>query len=58
MVDQWDMQLLWENRNVLLPIEIDEKSGSLQVVWHEIHNLDVSVEENQDAILISANDSM
>ncbi|KAI8309193.1 hypothetical protein K4K61_001967 [Colletotrichum sp. SAR11_59] len=41
MTDQWDMLSLWESRNVWLPIEIDEKSGSLKVVWHDVYDLDV-----------------
>ncbi|KAJ5004318.1 hypothetical protein K4K48_010152 [Colletotrichum sp. SAR 10_66] len=41
MADQWDMLSLWESRNVWLPIEIDEKSGSLKVVWHDVYDLDV-----------------
>ncbi|EQB49244.1 hypothetical protein CGLO_11446 [Colletotrichum gloeosporioides Cg-14] len=41
MADQWGMLSLWESRNVWLPIEIDEKSGSLKVVWHDVYDLDV-----------------
>ncbi|KAF4432930.1 hypothetical protein CFRS1_v007845 [Colletotrichum fructicola] len=41
MADQWDMLSLWESRNVCLPIEIDEKSGSLKLVWHDVYDLDV-----------------
>ncbi|TEA10513.1 hypothetical protein C8034_v009650 [Colletotrichum sidae] len=42
MADQWDMLTLWESRNVWLPIEIDEKQGSLKVVWHDVYDLDVT----------------
>ncbi|KAI8302888.1 hypothetical protein K4K59_000333 [Colletotrichum sp. SAR11_240] len=41
MADQWDMLSLSESRNVWLPIEIDEKSGSLKVVWRDVYDLDV-----------------
>lgn len=41
MADQWDLNSLWESRNVWLPIEINERDGSLKVVWHDIYDLDV-----------------
>lgn len=43
MADQWDMNSLWESRNVWLPIKIDDREGSLEVVWHDIYDLNVSV---------------
>ncbi|TPX14640.1 uncharacterized protein E0L32_005332 [Thyridium curvatum] len=45
MGDQWDMRSLWESRNVWLPIEINERDGSLKVVWHDIYDLDVKTGE-------------
>lgn len=41
MGDQWDLNSLWESRNVWLPIEIDERQGSLEVVWHDIYDLNM-----------------
>jgi hypothetical protein len=41
MLCQWDLNSLWESRNVWLPIEIDDREGSLQVVWHDIYDLNV-----------------
>lgn len=38
---QWDMLELWESRNVWLPIEVNEKEKSLDVVWHDIYDLNV-----------------
>ncbi|KAL4881672.1 glycosyl hydrolase [Aspergillus karnatakaensis] len=45
MADQWDLNSLWESRNVWLPIEIDEREGSLEVVWHDIYDLNVKTGE-------------
>ncbi|KAI8714906.1 Glycoside hydrolase family 43 [Fusarium sp. LHS14.1] len=45
MADQWDLLSLWESRNVWLPIEIDEDNRSLQVVWHDIYDLNVKTGE-------------
>ncbi|KAL2855274.1 glycosyl hydrolase [Aspergillus pseudodeflectus] len=45
MADQWDLNSLWESRNVWLPIEIDDREGSLQVVWHDIYDLNVKTGE-------------
>lgn len=41
MADQWDLNSLWDSRHVWLPIEIDEDEGSLEVLWHDVYNLDV-----------------
>ena len=41
MGDQWDTNSIWESRNVWLPIEIDERQGSLEVVWHDIYDLNL-----------------
>jgi hypothetical protein len=38
---QWDLNSLWESRNVWLPIEIDDREGSLEVLWHDIYDLNV-----------------
>ncbi|SPO01925.1 probable beta-glucanase [Cephalotrichum gorgonifer] len=45
MGDQWDSVSLWESRNVWLPIDIDEREGSLQVLWHDIFDLNVKTGE-------------
>ncbi|CAI4219745.1 unnamed protein product [Parascedosporium putredinis] len=45
MGDQWDSLSLWESRNVWLPIEINEEDGSLQVLWHDVYDLDVKTGE-------------
>ena len=41
MGDQWDTNSIWESRNVWLPIEIDERQSSLEVVWHDIYDLNL-----------------
>ncbi|KAH7123027.1 glycosyl hydrolase [Dactylonectria macrodidyma] len=41
MGDQWDSVSLWESRNVWLPLEIDENKKSIEVVWHDIYDLNV-----------------
>jgi hypothetical protein len=41
MGDQWDSNSLWESRNVWLPLEVDEERGSIEVLWHDIFDLDV-----------------
>ena len=38
---QWDLPSIWESRNVWLPIEINEEERSLEVVWHDIYDLNV-----------------
>ncbi|KNG86653.1 glycoside hydrolase family 43 [Aspergillus nomiae NRRL 13137] len=45
MADQWDMNSLWESRNVWLPIEIDDREGSLKVVWHDVYDMNVKTGE-------------
>ncbi|CAJ0552221.1 Ff.00g062000.m01.CDS01 [Fusarium sp. VM40] len=45
MADQWDLPSIWESRNVWLPIEIDEENKSLEVVWHDIYDLNVKTGE-------------
>ena len=39
--EQWDSNSLWESRYIWLPIEIDEKKKSLEVVWNDVYDLDV-----------------
>ncbi|KAL4976387.1 glycosyl hydrolase [Aspergillus desertorum] len=45
MADQWDLNSLWESRNVWLPMEIDEREGNLRVVWHDVYYLNVKTGE-------------
>ncbi|KPM41049.1 hypothetical protein AK830_g5508 [Neonectria ditissima] len=45
MGDQWDSISLWESRNVWLPLEIDDKKGSIEVLWHDIYDLNVKTGE-------------
>lgn len=37
------MLSIWESRNVWLPMEINEEDLSLEVVWHDVYDLDVYV---------------
>ncbi|CAI6339454.1 unnamed protein product [Periconia digitata] len=39
--DQWDSNSLWESRYIWLPIAIDEEKKSLEVVWHDIYDLNM-----------------
>ncbi|KAF2868753.1 glycosyl hydrolase [Massariosphaeria phaeospora] len=41
----WDSNSLWESRYIWLPIEIDEDKKSLEVVWHDIYDLNVKTGE-------------
>ncbi|KAF7556706.1 hypothetical protein G7Z17_g1222 [Cylindrodendrum hubeiense] len=45
MGDQWDSVSLWESRNVWLPLEIDENEGSIEVLWHDVYDLNVKTGE-------------
>ncbi|KAK7425062.1 hypothetical protein QQZ08_008338 [Neonectria magnoliae] len=45
MGDQWDSISLWESRNVWLPLEIDDKKGTIEVLWHDIYDLNVKTGE-------------
>jgi hypothetical protein len=38
---QWDLNSIWESRNVWLPMKIDDRKGTLEVLWHDIFDLDV-----------------
>jgi hypothetical protein len=40
MADQWDLNSIWESRNVWLPMEINEKDGSIKVLWYDVYDLD------------------
>jgi hypothetical protein len=41
MGDQWDSNSLWESRYIWLPMEIDDDKKDLQVVWHDVYDLNV-----------------
>lgn len=41
MADQWDLNSIWESRNVWLPMDINDQEGTLEVLWHDIFDLDV-----------------
>lgn len=40
---QWDSNTLWESRYIWLPMEIDEAKRTLDLVWHDIYDLNVYV---------------
>jgi hypothetical protein len=35
------MNTQWESRNTWLPIELDDEKGTLEVLWHDIYDLDM-----------------
>ncbi|KAF4552568.1 Hypothetical protein D9617_9g023570 [Elsinoe fawcettii] len=39
--DQWDSNSLWESRYIWLPMEIDDDKKTLEVVWHDVYDLNV-----------------
>ncbi|KAK2762154.1 hypothetical protein FQN54_001162 [Arachnomyces sp. PD_36] len=43
--DQWDMNSLWESRYIWLPMEVDDRKKSLELVWHDVYDLDVETGE-------------
>lgn len=43
--DQWDSNSLWESRYIWLPMEIDDHKGNLEIVWHDVYDLDVKTGE-------------
>ncbi|ROW13291.1 hypothetical protein VPNG_05425 [Cytospora leucostoma] len=43
--DQWDKPSLWESRYIWLPIAIDDDAKKLELVWHDIYDLDVTTGE-------------
>lgn len=50
------MNSIWESRNVWLPMEIDDDKGTLEVVWHDIFDLNVWVWENVRISFLLATD--
>jgi len=36
--DQWDSDSLWESRYIWLPMEIDDKKKTLDVIWHDVYD--------------------
>ncbi|KAI6781048.1 uncharacterized protein J7T54_003215 [Emericellopsis cladophorae] len=45
MADQWDLNSLDESRNVWLPMDINDQEGTLEVLWHDIFDLNVKTGE-------------
>ncbi|KAI9901603.1 hypothetical protein N3K66_003420 [Trichothecium roseum] len=45
MGDTWDMNSHYESRNTWLPMEIDDDKGTLQVLWHDVFDLNVKTGE-------------
>ncbi|KAF7589480.1 hypothetical protein BBP40_004234 [Aspergillus hancockii] len=43
--DQWDSNSLWESRYIWLPMEIDDKKKSLELVWNDVYDLNVKTGE-------------
>ncbi|KAB8067093.1 glycosyl hydrolase [Aspergillus leporis] len=43
--DQWDSNSLWESRYIWLPMEIDDKKKTLELVWNDVYDLDVKTGE-------------
>ncbi|KAK2792041.1 hypothetical protein FQN52_004151 [Onygenales sp. PD_12] len=43
--DQWDNNSLWESRYIWLPIEIDDRKKTLELVWNDVYDLDVKTGE-------------
>ncbi|PNS20847.1 ISWI chromatin-remodeling complex ATPase ISW2 [Sphaceloma murrayae] len=39
--DQWDSNSLWESRYIWLPMDIDDDKKTLELVWHDVYDLDV-----------------
>ncbi|TKX23354.1 putative glycosyl hydrolases family 43 protein [Elsinoe australis] len=39
--DQWDSNSLWESRYIWLPMAIDDEKKTLDVVWHDVYDLNV-----------------
>lgn len=42
-MDKWDSNSLWESRYIWLPMEIDDKKKTLELVWHDVYDLNVYV---------------
>ncbi|KAH7374724.1 glycosyl hydrolase [Plectosphaerella cucumerina] len=45
MGDQWDMNSIWDSRNVWLPIEIDEEKRDMKLLWHDVYDLNTETGE-------------
>ncbi|KAF2168556.1 carbohydrate-binding module family 35 protein [Zasmidium cellare ATCC 36951] len=43
--DQWDSRSVWESRYIWLPAVIDDEKMTLDVVWHDVYDLDVKTGE-------------
>ncbi|KXT04143.1 hypothetical protein AC578_112 [Pseudocercospora eumusae] len=43
--DQWDSRSVWESRYIWLPMSIDEDNKALQLLWHDVYDLDVRTGE-------------
>ncbi|KAB8231989.1 putative beta-glucanase [Aspergillus alliaceus] len=43
--DQWDTNSLWESRYIWLPVDIDDKKKKLELVWHNVYDLNVKTGE-------------
>ncbi|KAI9050755.1 hypothetical protein LZ554_004874 [Drepanopeziza brunnea f. sp. 'monogermtubi'] len=43
--DQWDSNSLCESRYIWLPMEIDDRKKTLQVLWHDVYDLNVKTGE-------------
>ncbi|KAJ9162341.1 Glycoside hydrolase family 43 protein [Coniochaeta hoffmannii] len=43
--DQWDSNSLWESRYIWLPMHIDDRKKTLEVVWNDVYDLDVKTGE-------------
>ncbi|GAB1193728.1 hypothetical protein APSETT444_002956 [Aspergillus pseudonomiae] len=43
--DQWDSNSLWESRYIWLPMEIDDKKKTLELVWNDVYDLNVKTGE-------------
>lgn len=38
---QWDSNSLWESRYIWLPMDINENKKSLEVLWHDVYDLNM-----------------
>ncbi|KXT14808.1 hypothetical protein AC579_9662 [Pseudocercospora musae] len=43
--DQWDSRSVWESRYIWLPMSIDDDKKDLQLLWHDVYDLDVKTGE-------------
>ena len=42
-INKWDSNSLWESRYIWLPMEIDDKKKTLELVWNDVYDLNVYV---------------